>query len=163
MFRSEQRINESKTGAFDIPKLYDEVYVKRNRRLDVADYKGPIEVADVPGKGKGLVATRDIVAGTLLLVEKAFVISYPDEHQIEDDSIFLATTTNRIGKKDLSLTFQEAINKLRVMPTKTTEFYKLYAGPDYPRTTSGSEQLPTGWYWHFYTLELPYIICRRKN
>ena len=123
----------------------------------MADYKGPIEVADVPGKGKGLVATRDIAQGTLLLVDKAFVISYPDEHQIEGDSIFLAITTNRIGKKDQSLTFQEAINKLRIMPTKTTEFYKLYAGPDYPRTTSGSDQLPTGWLGTFIFLQLPII------
>ena len=155
ILRSEQRINESKTGAFDIAKLYDEVYEKRNRRLDVADYKGPIKVADVPGKGKGLVATRDITQGTLLLVDKAFVISYPDEHQIEGDSIFLAIATNRIGKKDQSLTFQEAINKLRIMPTKTTEFYNLYAGSDYPRTTSGSDQLPTG--WHFYTFAIIFI------
>ena len=148
MLRSEQRIKESKTGVFDRAKLYDEVYVKRNRRLDIANYKGPIEVADVPGKGKGVVATRDIAKGSLLLVEKAFVISYPDEHQIEDDSIFLETTANRVCKKKELLTFQEAINKLRVMPTKTTEFYALYAGSDYPRTTTGSEQLPTG--WHFY-------------
>ena len=155
MLRCEQRINESNTGTFDMAQLYDEVYENRKRRLDVADYKGPIEVVDVPGKGKGLVATRDIAPGTLLLVEKAFVISYPDEHQIKNDSIYIATTTNLIIKKEQLLTFQDAINKLRVVPTKTTQFYALYAGPEYPRPTVDSEQLPTG--WHFYTFAIIFI------
>ena len=146
MRRSEQRLNESKKGAFDIGTLYDEVYVKRNRRLDVANYRGPIRFADVPGKGKGLVATRDIAKGTLLLVEKAFVFSCPDEHQIDGDAILLATSSNRICKKEQLLTFQEALNKLRAQPAKTTQFYTLYAGPDHQRNTFGSEQLPIGWY-----------------
>ena len=154
MLRCEQRINEAKTGTFDWEKLYDEVYEKRQRRLDVADYKGPIEVADVPGKGKGLVATRDITPGTLLLVEKAFVISYPDEHQIKDDAILIETTTTNIFDKGQLLTVQKAINKLSVTPTKTTQFYALYAGSDYPKTTDGSEQLPPG--WHFYTFTIIY-------
>ena len=156
MLRCGQRINEAKTGAFDREKLYDEVYGKRQRRLDVADYKGPIEVANVPGKGKGLVATQDITPGTLLLVEKAFVISYPNEHQIEDASILFDTidSVDRVCKKEELLNLQETINQLRVMPTSTTQFYALYAGSDYPRTTDGSEQLPTG--WHFYTFTAPY-------
>ena len=37
----------------------------------VQNYYGPIEVRKVPQKGRGLVVTRDVPRGTLLLVEKA--------------------------------------------------------------------------------------------
>jgi glutamine phosphoribosylpyrophosphate amidotransferase len=40
-------------------------------RLDCADYVGPVRVEQVPGKGRGLVATRDVAAGELVLAVKA--------------------------------------------------------------------------------------------
>jgi hypothetical protein len=40
-------------------------------RLDVADYVGPVKEALVKGKGRGLVAARDISPGELLMAIKA--------------------------------------------------------------------------------------------
>ncbi|KAH7716356.1 hypothetical protein AAVH_16253 [Aphelenchoides avenae] len=67
------RLTESRTGNFDFAKLY-EFAEKGIKDIDVADYMGPIEVSDIPGKGKGVVATTDVKKGTLLLVSKALAI-----------------------------------------------------------------------------------------
>ena len=42
--------------------------------LGCADYLGPLEVVAIPGKGRGLVATKDIRVGALVLVERAYAL-----------------------------------------------------------------------------------------
>lgn len=67
------RLTESRTGNFDFVKLYEAA--KRGvEDIDVADYVGPIKVVDIPGKGKGIVASQDVKKGTLLIVSKAFAV-----------------------------------------------------------------------------------------
>ncbi|KAH7716697.1 TPR domain protein [Aphelenchoides avenae] len=68
------RLAEERTGNYDFGMLY-KADLAGEMDVDVADYVGPIEVVDIPGKGKGIVATRDIKKGTLLLVSKAFAIA----------------------------------------------------------------------------------------
>ncbi|KAH7716357.1 hypothetical protein AAVH_16254 [Aphelenchoides avenae] len=70
---AQARLTESRTGNFDFAEFY-ELGEKGIRDIDVADYVGPIKVVDIPGEGKGVVATKDVKKGTLLLVSKAFVI-----------------------------------------------------------------------------------------
>lgn len=53
----------------------------RVQRLDIADYIGPIAVADIPGAGRGLVTTRQVDPGELLLCCKAVGASYPDDDE----------------------------------------------------------------------------------
>ncbi|KAG2496338.1 hypothetical protein HYH03_005568 [Edaphochlamys debaryana] len=43
-----------------------------------ADYVGPVSIVDVPGKGRGLVATKAVKAGTLLMAVRADAITYTD-------------------------------------------------------------------------------------
>jgi hypothetical protein len=44
------RLAESLTGKYDLKKLLDDE--KRGQRfMDVADFCGPVKVADIPGKG----------------------------------------------------------------------------------------------------------------
>lgn len=45
------RLVESRTGRYDLHKLYEES-LNGNCDIDAADYSGPIEVVDIPGKGK---------------------------------------------------------------------------------------------------------------
>jgi hypothetical protein len=48
--KAKARLVESLTGKYDLKKLLNEE--KRGERfMDVADYIGPVEVADIPGKG----------------------------------------------------------------------------------------------------------------
>eukprot|EP00759_Apiculatamorpha_spiralis_P050621 PhF_6_TR4842/c0_g1_i1/m.6749 len=56
---------EQKRGLFDPVRLYqDPTYV-------VTDYVGPVEVRNIENKGRGVVATSHIRAGTLLMVCRA--------------------------------------------------------------------------------------------
>jgi hypothetical protein len=72
---AEQRCKEQEQGAYDFPSLFrkgadgelDGVAVK----FDVAEYIGPVKEAVVEGKGRALVAARDIAPGELLMVVKA--------------------------------------------------------------------------------------------
>jgi hypothetical protein len=42
---------------------------------DVADYVGPVEIVDIPGKGKCLIVTANVREGTLMLASKAFAVA----------------------------------------------------------------------------------------
>uniref|UniRef100_A0A915EHV4 Uncharacterized protein n=1 Tax=Ditylenchus dipsaci TaxID=166011 RepID=A0A915EHV4_9BILA len=73
---------EEEAGQLDISFLYDAENEGKILRLDIADYNTPVAIADIPGKGKGLVATLDVEPGTLLMVSKAFAVTYPAKEQI---------------------------------------------------------------------------------
>lgn len=70
------RLTESRTGKYDLAKLVEESEVASDVGnpyvADVADYVGPLQIADIPRKGKGYVASKDIKKGTLLMVHKGF-------------------------------------------------------------------------------------------
>ncbi|KAH7716363.1 SET domain-containing protein [Aphelenchoides avenae] len=76
------RLNEARSGKFEFATLRTAALMGQTD-VDVADYVGPIEVVDIPGKGKGVVATQDIKKGTLLLVSKAFAIVKRDAPPLE--------------------------------------------------------------------------------
>ncbi|KAH7698866.1 hypothetical protein AAVH_34036 [Aphelenchoides avenae] len=128
--RAQRRLSESRTGIYDIGKLY-ELGEQGEMDIDVADFLGPIEVVDVPGKGrqalgktypavtpkvrKGFVATQDVKKGTLLMVSKAFAI-------VNDN------TTAAVARG--------VADKLQLRPEMAAEINALYDGnertPDAP-------------------------------
>lgn len=64
LFRQElanakMRLNEEQTGKYNLQMLYEQSQ-RGVLHFDVADYTGPVIVKEVPGKGKGLVATENI-------------------------------------------------------------------------------------------------------
>ncbi|WVQ81561.1 hypothetical protein IAT38_003685 [Cryptococcus sp. DSM 104549] len=68
---------EMQHGRYDWKAMFDEVHKSAAPNLDVADFMGPIAVDEIPGKGRGLVTTRPVRAGELLLVEKATLATFP--------------------------------------------------------------------------------------
>ena len=48
-------------------------------RFDLADWIGPVAVRDIPGAGRGLVLTREVQPGELLLACKAAASSYAED------------------------------------------------------------------------------------
>lgn len=66
------RAAEQREGRYDLPSL---LALPLGGQTDVAEYLGPIKVAHVPGKGRGLVATEDVEAGELLFVNRAFCVA----------------------------------------------------------------------------------------
>lgn len=141
-----KRMKESTQGIYDIERLYKEAYVEKNRRIDVADYRGPIEIAEIPNKGKGFVASKDIKKGTLLLAEKAFSCGYDGELEDEGSLLFLNTIINSAQETSKLLTILGTIQNLRHNPSKAGELYSLYAGPHLHRSNASEleHQFPEG-------------------
>ena len=65
---TEKRISESSTGGYDWVGILKQA-IASARRIDVADYIGPVRVEALPhrGGGRGVVATRDLELGELLV------------------------------------------------------------------------------------------------
>ena len=71
--RTQVRLVEASRGEYDWPYLFEAS--RTAQVLDVADYTGSmIAPAEIPGHGRGLVATRDIIPGELLLVARPFAM-----------------------------------------------------------------------------------------
>ncbi|RSH90479.1 hypothetical protein EHS25_001084 [Saitozyma podzolica] len=73
------RQREAKDGSYDWTAMFEYSIKDSAPFLDVADYTGPVAVAKIPGKGRGLITTQDVKAGELLLVSKALVAAYQIE------------------------------------------------------------------------------------
>ena len=152
------RVKEAKEGIYDIERLYEEACIERKRRLDVADYRGPISIEEIPNKGKGYVAIEDIAKGTLLLAEKAFSMAFDDES--EGILLCLNTITNVSQDPSKLLAILGVIHNLRYNPSKTRQFYSLYAGSGFSR--SNGQQFPEGTiliYLHCLDLNASNKIC----
>ena len=71
------RLQEQKTGNYRWDELFDQTLRATNLlSLDVSDFIGPIKVAPVPnrGGGRGVLATRDIEVGELLVNINSYLI-----------------------------------------------------------------------------------------
>ena len=62
---------QEEVGQFDWDAIFESYAT--GKKLDVANYVGPVQILPSPGKGRGVFLTRDVRAGELLLVEKALV------------------------------------------------------------------------------------------
>ena len=129
--KCEAREKESATGEYDLLGMYRAGKKGGAVRLDVADYQGPIKVEQVAGRGggRGVVAARNIRAGELLVLEKAFAVTF-----IEDlDPRFPILSIDMIRS---AVSFSPAVaqvikiaNKLSDDPSLLSVVNSLYAGP----------------------------------
>ena len=62
---------QEEVGQFDWDAIFESYAT--GKKLDVANYVGPVQILPSPGKGRGVFLTRDVRARDLLLVEKALV------------------------------------------------------------------------------------------
>uniref|UniRef100_A0AC34FKY4 SET domain-containing protein n=1 Tax=Panagrolaimus sp. ES5 TaxID=591445 RepID=A0AC34FKY4_9BILA len=125
------RWSEQKHGTFDFKNMHIESK-KEKSKIDVADYAGPIEIADIPGKGRGIIASENIKAGTLIVVSKAFSSGYSQD---------FPGSLNGLTPQQASqaLQFNKTMMKLQKNPQKAKELYQLFAGD-----MDTSEEIPKG-------------------
>ena len=94
---------------YDFGKL---LKLQVGQAADVGEFLGPVQVALVPGKGRGLVAARDVGLGELLFVNRAFEVSEPG--------------------KLLEATLRKLEDPSRCSDEEFQSFFRLSAGPDHP-------------------------------
>ncbi|KAL2610497.1 hypothetical protein R1flu_029070 [Riccia fluitans] len=84
--RIQCRLDET-SGKYNVLGMMKEAGAMKIPYLDHAEYLGPIRVADKQGKGirRGLVATKKIAAGTLILCRKAWAIVFEEERKVARD------------------------------------------------------------------------------
>ncbi|OSD04617.1 hypothetical protein PYCCODRAFT_1363850 [Trametes coccinea BRFM310] len=130
--RCRARLRESSTGIYDWPSLFRTA--QRKIRLDAADFVGPVKVRRMKhrGGGRGVVTTKDVKTGELLIVTKPFASVYapdlPTDQLIVTLDLISKTTRERTDSLLLSL----IVDKLYGNPDLRNEVYHLYSGPDYP-------------------------------
>ncbi|KAG6368930.1 hypothetical protein INS49_003148 [Diaporthe citri] len=69
--RARARLQERQSGQYDFRRMYEEAQ-KTPPLIECATYIGAVEIRDSPGKGRGVFTTRKVLAGELLICEKAF-------------------------------------------------------------------------------------------
>uniref|UniRef100_A0A914QCX0 SET domain-containing protein n=1 Tax=Panagrolaimus davidi TaxID=227884 RepID=A0A914QCX0_9BILA len=133
--RATSRLSEQKHGKYDSKAMLLESQ-KEKAEFDIADYMGPIEIAEIPGKGRGIIASKDISKGTLIGVSKAFSSGYSQDC----DSKLFSMIKNSMASAHMQ-------NKLKTMqnlqnnPKRSKEIYDLYSGDE---TAAKKEEIPFG-------------------
>jgi len=127
--RCKDRLREE-DGDYDFAAMLDEAIAKNPASsMDRADYMGSVIVrdCDVKSHGRGMFTTKEIKAGELLLVEKAFAVAFPEKKNSGGRS------DPSEPKKDIMEQRAEmatsAFVKLQRNPSLTSGFAKLYPGP----------------------------------
>ncbi|KAG9046746.1 hypothetical protein FS837_003767 [Tulasnella sp. UAMH 9824] len=158
-----KRRQENETGSYNWLEMYTTSLFKA-RRLDVADYKGDIEVVALPtrGGGRGVIVTEDVIAGQLLLVSKAFVSAFPDDYD-PPEILLIQNLITMIGQYGCGASLGAKIaERIAGDPGCARLVYDLYAGPSLsqPPATYVSECAPAGGVENFLDFETPVDIAR---
>ncbi|KDQ61214.1 hypothetical protein JAAARDRAFT_77211 [Jaapia argillacea MUCL 33604] len=118
--RCQARYRETETGKYDFADLY-----KQRAKC------GPIEVKPTDGRGggRGVVATRDIKLGELLVVAKPFASAFVPNKEYAEYVMSLNMRTKVIDSHCRTALVSRAIDKLYGNPDLSAQVYGLYAGP----------------------------------
>ncbi|BGP10157.1 hypothetical protein JCM10049v2_006040 [Rhodotorula toruloides] len=127
--RIERKLRERDTGGYDWREL--EKLAETQTRLDVGDFIGPIKVVEMQGRGggRGVVATRDIEAGEVLLVEAALGVGEPPKGGMMLTLDFQTNTATKPSTLDLVLKLASRISD---DPTVAPLVYGLHGGARFP-------------------------------
>ncbi|KAF4633568.1 hypothetical protein G7Y89_g4550 [Cudoniella acicularis] len=134
--RTRLRITEQNGGVYDFECLYKAAKL-RPPRMDNASYKGPVEVQESKGKGRGLFTMRSVQAGELLLCEKAFSYCFavtsdePDQISsklLSQSSYLIDIPGNRMSVGTHADLIRDISNKLILNPSLAPAFEDLAHG-----------------------------------
>ena len=146
-FRAEQRLVEQKNGRYDFDNMYFAARAK-SLYLDNASYVGSVKVKSSEGRGLGLFTTKNVVAGELLLCEKAFSYSHEDKNagNLEDSPeipILANMLTNRITVGTQVDLLKETIQKLKWNPSFLSSVTALHHGSYKPAEETNEDVIDT--------------------
>ncbi|WFD05782.1 hypothetical protein MVES1_001116 [Malassezia vespertilionis] len=115
-------------------------------RFDYAEYVGPVAVQDIPNAGRGLVLTKDVKEGTLLLFCRAIGSSYSADKGCCERQILrcdvgrgVSSTTTQV------LAAARCIHAILDRPELAHPLLGLTAGPDIPHDPLVQAPYPLRW------------------
>lgn len=133
-------------GSADVARIFRATLSDATPRFGIADYIGPVKIVNIPGAGRGLVLTRDVAEGELLLVCRAMGSSYSNEKEtrgipllrVNPDSGVTSTTTQVIAAA-------KCIHAILDRPELALPFLGLTAGPEEPLSIQAQREYPLRW------------------
>jgi tetratricopeptide (TPR) repeat protein len=137
----QSRLSEASGGScFDFPSLYRLSLQQHHSKEggtakmgDVADYVGPVKVAPIEGKGggRGLVATREIQPGEILLAVRAPALVSQSEipKRLSPRLVSLNLEEDVLDETHLPLYIHNLIYRLLDQPELIPKINDLYTGP----------------------------------
>lgn len=141
--KTDQRIRERNTGAYDWPRTRAAAALSRSREIDAASFVAKTRVGDSPGRGRGLFAACDIPRGGLVMCEKAFCVAW-GEGKAAATAVTYDVRDSRIRVSPVGLV-RAVVEKLRGTPSyieQVMELYGDYRGDDDPRQQYSDDSNP---------------------
>lgn len=135
---TQELLEQSKSGTYDWAALI-KTGGSASTKVDIADFRGPSKVVEraESGGGRGVFTTRDVKAGELLVVEKAFGVAY---HVPEAAQRFVYDVQRETLRTPADLELAGVISaKLLDNPQLAESIYSLNAGPNFPAPTSPAD------------------------
>lgn len=131
--RVEQRKREQSSGDYDFTKMSRSSNKKHNR-LDHADFTSNAAICEFGTHGRGLIATKDIGVGQMIMCEKAKCIAFDSDEIPHRYTILNHHTKRALTGTQATLLF-ELIQKLVYSPELAIEFFDLYDGGEHPKNS----------------------------
>lgn len=132
--KTKARLEEAATGNYDFASMRNSIS-PQHKRLSHASFTANVEVRSVGQRGKGLFATKDLKAGDVILVEKAFCIAFESETDNVTHMIMnLNTNTIRTGPH--AMLYYSLVRKLSDNPNQAKRFLQLHDGGYTPKCTA---------------------------
>lgn len=120
------RLKEEQHGIYDWNAMVHEANKSSTPRLNHATYIGPVRVANISNeRGRGLILTKDVRKGELLLCSKAFEACYPSE---AEPVTYINMETKRDDAPTQGMLTRKILHKLINNPSLVKSFFDLYAG-----------------------------------
>ena len=130
LLRTEKRLNEQEKGEYDFKAMY-KAAEGTPPCLDNATYTGPVTIRISEGRGRGLFTTRIVVAGELLLCEKAFSYCFASKGESAGSSktsMLINTQTMRVTMGTQADLIIAATQKMLRNPSLIPSFTALHHG-----------------------------------
>lgn len=146
--RAQIRSQEQKTGLYDFKQLQAKAKKLRPPHLDHASYLGPVEIRQTESRGRGLFVTKAVMAGDLLLCEKAFSHAHAAEGADDGNensskiSLLINPETNKGFMGAQADLIKLIVQKLYRNPSIAPAFVTLYHGAYEGVSTSTVDDKP---------------------
>lgn len=126
--RVKARLREQNTGEYDFKSMRKQAARSTPPLVDVATYSAPVEIRSSPQRGRGLFTTRKVVAGELLVCEKALGYKYADHDHMGSTTLLMNVTTRRMTMGGQADVLMQLVQKLYHDPELSRAFAGAYHG-----------------------------------